>query len=197
MTTGTPPTIPTCCDTLLLGVCGSVSAALMPRVALLLRRTVAKRVLVVISQAATQFVTPAAMSLFSGGTAFVDRGADADWVAGVPHLDITREADTFLLMPATANILAKSAHGIADDLVSTTILSYSKPIIFVPSMNGSMWRNAATVRNVSNLRERGHIIVDPGVGYEVGDLSETCGVMPEPEVVLAWLRDSLSRRAEC
>ena len=84
-----------------------------------------------------------------------------------PHIDLPRQADLFLVMPATANLLARAAHGIADDLLTTALLACEAPVVLVPSMNGSMWRHRAVKANAAACRSLGYHVVPPGTGYAV------------------------------
>lgn len=92
-------------------------------------------------------------------------------------------------MPATANIIGKAANGIADDIISTSVLSYSSPIVFVPSMNEVMWFNKVVQQNVSKLLSLGHHVVTPSTGYEVSNLQWTFGAMADLAVVENRLRE--------
>ena len=113
---------------------------------------------------------------------------------GIDHIALSRSADLMVVAPATANILGKVAHGIADDLLSTTIMASSVPVLFAPAMNVQMWENAAVEENVALLRRRGYLFVGPAAG----DLAcgETgVGRMAEPtEIVDAVVRELLKRR---
>lgn len=92
----------------------------------------------------------------------------------MPHIDVNRESDLLLVMPATANLIAKAARGIADDLASTLICARRTPIAFVPAMNAAMWRNPATRRNIEFLRREGALIFGPAEGLQAcGDTG--CG----------------------
>lgn len=92
------------------------------------------------------------------------------------------------MIPATADIIGKAANGIADDLLSTAILNYPHPILFVPAMNPSMWANKALKRNLATLREDGHYIVPPEVGVSVTSGDWDQGLGPTPEVLLQHLQ---------
>src|SRR5262245_8189770 len=85
-----------------------------------------------------------------------------------PHVRLGREADLVLRAPATANTAAKAAHGVADDLLTTTLLTARCPIVFVPAMHTEMWEHPATADNVATLRERGAIVMEPDVGRLTG-----------------------------
>jgi phosphopantothenoylcysteine decarboxylase/phosphopantothenate--cysteine ligase len=98
----------------------------------------------------------------------------------VAHVRIGQGADLVVVAPATANILAKAAHGIADDLLTNTLLTARCPVMFVPAMHTEMWENAATQANVATLRERGHVVVEPAVGRLTG-VDTGKGRLPDPQ----------------
>ncbi|MET0821040.1 MAG: bifunctional phosphopantothenoylcysteine decarboxylase/phosphopantothenate--cysteine ligase CoaBC, partial [Aeromicrobium sp.] len=101
--------------------------------------------------------------------------------------------DLVVVAPATANLLAKAAHGLADDLLTTTLLTATCPVMFVPAMHTEMWENAATQANVATLRERGHVVVEPAVGRLTGaDTGK--GRLPDPAAIFAAARDLLAGR---
>jgi phosphopantothenoylcysteine decarboxylase/phosphopantothenate--cysteine ligase len=113
-----------------------------------------------------------------------------DNVDSVQHVRIGQEADLIVVAPATANLLAKAAHGLADDLLSNTLLASRAPVIFAPAMHTEMWENAATRANVATLRERGHIVLDPAVGRLTG-VDSGPGRLPEPDEIFAACTDLL------
>ena len=125
-------------------------------------------VIPVLTEAATRFITPLTLSALTGARAMTDL-FDPLGQEDIPHINLARQADIFLVMPATANIIAKAANGIADDLLSTLILAYKGPVIFAPSMNPSMYENEATQENLRVLTSRGHQVIQPGEG------STACG----------------------
>jgi phosphopantothenoylcysteine decarboxylase/phosphopantothenate--cysteine ligase len=102
------------------------------------------------------------------------------------HIQLSREADLILVCPATADLLAKMAAGIADDLATTLLLATDKPVYAAPAMNVRMWQHVATRRNVARLREDGVAILDPDEG-EMACGEYGPGRLPEPEAILAWL----------
>lgn len=169
----------------ILAMTGSISVALMPQ-ALIVLRQVAGEVHVLMSRTAARFVAPSTMGVYSGHSVWTDDEA-AVAESSVTHIELADRTDFFLVMPATANVLAKAAHGICDDLISTAIVTWRGPIVFVPSMNETMWRNPAIEAAASLLRTRGHRVIEPVWGREIGDLSATFGVMPGIELVLAEL----------
>ena len=179
-------------NNLLLGVTGSVGVLVMPDYIKLLRESIAERVYVMMSYSATKFVTPYALRLYSGNYVFTDSFDITDDVR-VPHIDLTRKCDMFVIMPATANIIGKVANGICDDLISTAAMACKAPVVFVPSMNPNMWNSKANQKNVSVLKELGHYVLPPSKGYEVADMKPSFGSMPEFEVVTNFLKDIVSK----
>jgi phosphopantothenoylcysteine decarboxylase/phosphopantothenate--cysteine ligase len=138
---------------------------------------------VVMTEAATHFITPVTMQALSGRPVFVDAW-DARMSNNMAHIDLTRGADAVLIAPASADFMAKLAHGLADDLLSTLCLARACPLLVAPAMNREMWANPATQRNVMQLSADGIAILGPGSGSqacgEVGD-----GRMLEPHQLLA------------
>jgi phosphopantothenoylcysteine decarboxylase/phosphopantothenate--cysteine ligase len=114
-------------------------------------------------------------------------------VESVKHVSLAKSADLIVVAPATASFLAKVAAGIADDLLTTTVLTATCPVIIAPAMHTEMWENAATQQNVSTLRIRGLHIVDPGVGRLTGE-DTGVGRLAEPEVILAAANALLGER---
>ena len=105
-------------------------------------------------------------------------------VEGVKHVALAKAADLIVVAPSTASFLAKVSAGIADDLLTTTVLTASCPVIIAPAMHTEMWENRATQQNISTLKDRGFFIVDPGVGRLTGDDSGV-GRLAEPENIFA------------
>jgi phosphopantothenoylcysteine decarboxylase / phosphopantothenate---cysteine ligase len=108
----------------------------------------------------------------------------------VPHVHLGRDADLVVVAPATADLLAKAAHGIADDLLTNTLLTATCPVVFAPAMHTEMWEHAATRDNVATLRARGVVVVEPAVGRLTGaDTGK--GRLPEPEQIFELARRAL------
>lgn len=181
------------CNRLLLGMTGSVSVLLMPYNIFLLRHIFAREVHVLISQAVQQFLTPYALQLCSGRPVWTDTFQITEDILA-PHIELTSSADLFLIMPATANMLARAAHGVCDDLISTAIVACTAPVVFVPSMNEAMWSNPTVQRNVESLRGMGHHVIEPGQGYEIANLKQMVGAMPSLESVILRLTQILQNR---
>jgi phosphopantothenoylcysteine decarboxylase/phosphopantothenate--cysteine ligase len=140
---------------------------------------------VVMTDAATHFITPVTMQALSGRPVFVSQW-DARIGNNMPHIDLTRGADAVLIAPASADFMAKLAHGMADDLLSTLCLARNCPLLVVPAMNREMWANRATQRNATQLREDGIEILGPAAGDQAcGETGD--GRMLEPHEILADL----------
>ncbi len=121
------------------------------------------RVRCILTKGGAQFVTPLAVSSLSGEKFYQDLWSLTD-EQEMGHIRLVREADLIIVAPASANLLAKLAHGLADDLASTALLAATVPILLAPAMNGTMWANAATQANLALLRQRGYYTIGPASG---------------------------------
>jgi phosphopantothenoylcysteine decarboxylase/phosphopantothenate--cysteine ligase len=134
------------------------------------------------TRSATEFVRPLTFEALSGQPVIVEM-FDRPNYATIEHISVAREADLLLVAPATANIIAKFAHGVADDFLSTVYLSNTNPVLIAPAMNVEMWNHPATQANIKILRERGVMFVEPGVGYQAcGEVG--MGRLAEPEQIV-------------
>lgn len=176
---------------IVLGVSGGIAAY---KAAGLLRLFTESgdRVTVVPTAAALKFVGRATWEALSGRPVSTEV---FDHVDTVQHVRVGQQADLIVVAPATANTLAKAAHGLADDLLSTTLLASRAPVLFAPAMHTEMWENAATQANVRTLRERGHIVLDPAVGRLTG-VDTGPGRLPEPQEIFAACQHVLSVQRE-
>jgi phosphopantothenoylcysteine decarboxylase / phosphopantothenate---cysteine ligase len=164
----------------LLGVTGCIGAYKAAEILRGLQRRGAQ-IRVVMTRHATEFVRPLTFEALSGQPVIVEM-FDRPNYATIEHITVAREADLLLVAPATANIIAKFAHGVADDFLSTVYLSNTNPVLIAPAMNVEMWNHAATQANIKILRERGVLFVDPGVGYQAcGEVG--MGRLAEPEEI--------------
>ncbi|MBK1889376.1 bifunctional phosphopantothenoylcysteine decarboxylase/phosphopantothenate--cysteine ligase CoaBC [Undibacterium sp. 14-3-2] len=139
---------------------------------------------VVMTQAATQFITPVTMQALSGNTVFTDQW-DARIHNNMPHIDLTRDADAIIIAPCSTDFMFKLAHGACDDLLSTLCIARPRhvPLLIAPAMNVEMWQNAATQRNVAQIEEDGIQVLGPAAGDQA--CGETgMGRMLEPEQLL-------------
>lgn len=182
------------CKKLVLAVTGSVgAAAVIPDFILLIRKVFAQEITVVLSEASQQFLSSYAVELYAGSPPIASLFSCHP--LRVPHVEATKDADVMLIMPATANTIAKLAVGIADDVVSATALAATCPIICVPNMNEAMWTKPVVTEHIEQLRKWGMHILDPVVGTEIATLTSTRGAMPSPTAVLKFtLRVLLSER---
>ncbi|MEE9544512.1 MAG: bifunctional phosphopantothenoylcysteine decarboxylase/phosphopantothenate--cysteine ligase CoaBC, partial [Rhodospirillales bacterium] len=141
----------------------------------------------VLSQGGAQFVTPLALAARSGEKVYEDLFQLTD-ESEMGHIRLSREADLVLVAPASANILAKMAHGLADDLATTVLLATDKPVLAAPAMNVRMWDNAATAANLALLRQRGVHFVGPVEGdMACGEFG--IGRMAEADDIVAAVGD--------
>lgn len=165
-----------------LGVTGSIAAyKACELVRLLVKR--GDDVHVVMTEHACAFVTPLTFQTLSRNPVECDMFASQqDWKP--EHVSLAAAADLVVVAPATANILAKMAHGIADDLLSSTLLATKAPVVVAPAMNDGMWTNPATQTNVAALVARGVRVVQPGTGELACGTSGT-GRMVEPSEILS------------
>ena len=164
-----------------LGVTGSIAAyKACELVRLLVKR--GDDVHVVMTEHARAFVTPLTFQTLSRNPVECDLFEDPrDWKPG--HISLAA-ADLVVVAPATANVLAKMAHGIADDLLSSTLLATKAPVVVAPAMNTGMWENPATQANVAALAARGVRVVQPGTG-DLACGTEGAGRMAEPADILS------------
>ena len=157
---------------IILGVTGGVAAYKAAELTRELQRRGAE-VQVVLTAGAERFVTPLTFAALSGRQVLtsiwqpaISEHADAEPDAfDIEHIRIAQEAGAIVIAPATANVIAKLAHGLADDLLTTLCLATTAPIFLAPAMNVNMWRNPATQDNLATLRGRGMRVVEPGAGY--------------------------------
>lgn len=172
---------------IVLGVSGGIAAY---KAASLLRLFTesGERVTVVPTASALKFVGAATWEALSGRPVATGVFENVD---SVQHVRVGQQADLIVVAPATANTLAKAAHGMADDLLSTTLLASRAPVLFAPAMHTEMWENPATQANVRTLRERGCVVLDPAVGRLTG-IDSGPGRLPEPDEIFAACRDLLS-----
>ena len=165
----------------LLGVTGCIGAYKAAEILRGLQRR-GVQIRVVMTRHATEFVRPLTFEALSGQPVIVEM-FDRPNYATIEHIAVAREADLLLVAPATANIIAKFAHGVADDFLSTVYLSNTNPVLIAPAMNVEMWNHAATQANIKILRERGVSFVQPGVGYQAcGEVG--MGRLAEPEEIV-------------
>ena len=146
-----------------LGICGSIAAYKGADLCSKLVQLGAD-VTVVMTDAATKFVGPMTFQALTGRHVVVDPYTHEEGVH-VEHIGLADRAECFVVAPATANFLAKAAHGIADDVLTSSLLAVTCPVLVAPAMNVRMWQHKAVVRNVATCRELGYEIAEPGEGF--------------------------------
>jgi phosphopantothenoylcysteine synthetase/decarboxylase len=181
--------------TIILGVTGSIAAYKAADMASQLTKA-GHDVFCVMTRDATRFITPLTLQTLSRHPVTVDLFAEGEGEWRPSHLAVADEADLMLVAPATANAIAKMAHGIADDAVSTIALALrpEAKMLVAPAMNGKMWLHPATAANVSVLRARGVELIGPDAGmlacgYEgIGRLWDVAGIVARAEQMLGSIK---------
>ncbi len=170
--------------TVLLGVTGSIAAYKIANLASMLVKLHCN-VHVIMTENATNFIHPITFETLTNNRCIVDT-FDRNFQYNVEHVSLAKQADVVLVAPASANVIAKLAHGIADDMLTTTVLACTCKKIVSPTMNTQMYNNQITQDNIATLRHYGFEVIDPASGFlacrDIG-----AGKMPEPEVLLDYI----------
>lgn len=175
----------------LVGVCGGIAAyKLCEVVSRLVQRGAG--VSVAMTHAAQRFVGPTTFQALSGRPVWTDLWS-CEAACDVQHIALTGAADLVLIAPATANIIGKIAGGIADDVVTTLVISADGPVVFAPAMNDRMWNNAAVQHNTSVLKQRGYEPVEPSEGW-LACRSIGAGRMADPQQILSAVTQRLTEK---
>lgn len=170
--------------TVVIGVTGGIAAYKIASLASMLKKQHAN-VRVIMTENATNFITPTTFESLTGTKCLVDT-FDRNFEFQVEHVSLAKQADVFMIAPATANVIAKVAHGLADDMLTTTFLACKKPKYIVPAMNTQMYENPITQDNLELCRKYGMYVIEPASGYlACGDTG--AGKMPEPELLFQYL----------
>src|SRR5580700_6445968 len=152
---------------IVLGVGGGIAAYKSAELARALMER-GLRVQVVLTEAAQRFITPLTFAALTGRKVITDlfaSGSSEETLSSaIQHIAVAQENDVLVIAPATADLLAKLAHGHADDFLTTTYLAFTGPVVLAPAMNSNMWAHPATQENVAILKKRGHLIVEPEEG---------------------------------
>ncbi len=179
-------------STVLLGVSGSIAAYKACDIASRLTQD-GQEVLTVLTRAAREFVSPLTFRSLTGQPVGEDLFAEAKG-SKVEHIGLARRAAVVAIAPATADLIAKLAHGMADDLLTASVLATTAPVVVAPAMNAAMWTNPVVQENLAKLRARGFEIVEPGAGLlACGETGP--GRMAEPSEVVATVRRRLESSA--
>ena len=170
--------------TVLLGVTGSIAAYKIAYLASMLKKQQAD-VHVLMTRNATNFINPITFETLTGNKCLVDT-FDRNFQFQVEHVSIAKKADVVMIAPASANVIGKLAHGIADDMLTTTIMACRCKKFISPAMNTNMFENPIVQDNLKTLEHYGYEVIDPAVGYlACGDTG--AGKMPEPETLLNYI----------
>src|SRR5436853_1705225 len=180
-----------------LGVTGGVAAY---KAAELVRRLQQERieVQVVMTRSAQEFVAPLTFAALTGQkvvTELFGTEAPANVESAIEHIAIAQRIEALVIAPATADIIAKLAHGVADDFLTTLFLATTAPVVVAPAMNVNMWEHAATQANLAKLRQRGVRIVEPNAGYLACGMTGP-GRLAENEAIVASVMETLGAKQD-
>ncbi len=180
----------------ILGVGGGIAAY---KAAELARRLMERgfEVNVVMTAAAQEFVRPLTFAALTGRKVVTEMfgggGSDEVLASSVEHIRVAQQNDVLVVAPATADLLARFAHGLANDFLTTSYLAFEGPVVLAPAMNTAMWRHPATQENLKKLEARGHFILEPDEG-ELACGTTGPGRLPEPARIAAYVERLLTRR---
>ena len=179
--------------TVVLGVTGSIAAYKIANLASALVKLHAD-VNVIMTKNATNFITPITFETLTGNKCLIDT-FDRNFQFNVEHVALAKRADIFMVAPASANVIGKIAHGIADDMLTTTIMASKCPKLISPAMNTNMFENPILQDNLKILEKYGYEIITPASGYlACGDTG--AGKMPEPETLLKYILRTIAREKD-
>jgi len=185
--------------TIILGVCGGIAAYKSAELIRLFKKDGAE-VWVVMTKSAKEFVSPLTFETLSGNPVYSDMFLDSSILniqssISMPHIDLGKRCDLFIVAPATANIIGKFANGIADDLLSTLYLSVTSPVLIAPAMNNNMYANPVVQENIKKLKGFNINFVEPGFGeLACGDKGE--GRLADLDVILSRAKGFLSAKKD-
>lgn len=178
---------------IVLGITGGIAVYKAVEVVSRLRKAGAN-VHVIMSRASTEFVTPLTFRELSGNPVTVSMWDKVtQW--NVEHIALAGLADLLLVVPATANIISKAAVGMADDMLTTTLLATKAPVFFSPAMNTNMYENSIVQENLAKLKKRGYHIIEPACGH-LACGTDGMGRLPEPEAIVQSVMDFFARNNE-
>jgi phosphopantothenoylcysteine decarboxylase/phosphopantothenate--cysteine ligase len=175
----------------LLGVGGGIAAYKAAELTRLLMQQ-DHQVQVVMTRAACEFIQPLTFAALTGRKVLTDLFAIE---SAIEHISVAQEHEVLVIAPATADLMAKLAHGLADDFLTTTYLAFTGAVVIAPTMNVNMWQHPATQANLETLGRRGHTIVEPGSGYLACGMTGP-GRMAEPEAIAEVVATAADRRRD-
>ena len=170
---------------IVIGISGGIAAYKACEIVNYLRSQGAN-VDVIMTKNACEFITPLTLETLSGNKVVSDMFERTDYI-DVKHISLAKKADLFLIVPATANIIGKVANGIADDMLSTTIMATKAPVIFAPAMNNGMYENPIVQNNLEKLRLYGYQIIEPTIGHLACGY-EAKGKLPNRDEIIDYLK---------
>lgn len=179
--------------TVVLGVTGGIAAYKMPNVARMLKKMHCN-VHVIMTQNATNFITATTFETLIGNKCLIDT-FDRNFEFSVEHVAIAKQADLVLIAPATANVIGKIAGGIADDMLTTTVMACTCKILIAPAMNHNMYHNSIVQENIEKLKRHGYEIIDPVCGMLAnGDTGD--GKLPSEETLVSYVVRELAHEKD-
>ncbi len=174
---------------IILGITGSIAAYKIASLASMLKKQGA-HITVIMTKNATNFINPITFETLTGNKCLLDT-FDRNFQFNVEHVSLAKQTDVVMVAPASANIIAKVAHGLADDMLTTTLLACQCPKMIAPAMNTRMFQNPIVQDNIKTLQQYGWEVITPATGYlACGDTGE--GKMPEPELLMEYIIKALS-----
>ena len=176
---------------ILLGITGGIACYKAAEIA---RRLIKSGLDVypVMTQNACEFITPLTFTVLTGNKTATNM-FDRDLPQYIPHISLARDTDLILIAPATANMIGKIANGIADDLLSTVVMSSTNPVIFAPAMNCEMYKNKIVQKNITTLQDAGYFFVEPDVG-ELACGEEGVGRLADVEQIITKVTETINKR---
>jgi phosphopantothenoylcysteine decarboxylase/phosphopantothenate--cysteine ligase len=176
---------------IILGVGGGIAAYKSAEVARLLMQE-GHEVQAVMTRAAQEFIRPLSFAALTGRKTLTDLFAIE---SAIEHISVAQDSELLVIAPATADLIAKLAHGLADDFLTTLYLAFTGPVVVAPSMNSNMWLHPATQANLETLRRRGHRIVEPESGYLACGMTGP-GRLADPAAIVEAIRRESRRRRD-
>lgn len=170
---------------IVVGITGGIAAYKVCGIISYLRKQGAN-VYVIMTRNACEFITPLTIETLSGNKVTTDMFKRPDYI-DVKHISLANKADLFLIVPATANIIGKVANGIADDMLSTTIMATKAPVILAPAMNNRMYENPIVQNNLEKLKSYGYKIIEPSVGHLACGY-DAKGKLPKNEEIIDYIK---------
>ena len=147
---------------------------------------------IIMTKNACEFITPLTLETLSGNKVITDMFEKRDFI-DVKHISLAKKADLFLIVPATANIIGKVANGIADDMLSTTIMATKSTVVFAPAMNDGMFENPIVQNNLEKLKSYGYKIIEPTIGHlACGYIAK--GKLPKNEEIIDYVKSLIKEK---